>query len=751
VIKLPNTIMCSLEESINQMNKLSLNERSLTATNDIIHSKNAILTSGEYKGYSCFITDVTPICVELQIEEISYVLVEENDNKKIGEKANANGTSVIVDIIPEMYEITNVKNGVNIRLPVEAFMVVIVLKNGDILQKNGNKYYKKNKKITNEEDINERMLFDKEDVKDVEVFFCEKENNEEIYNMYAMVVDKKYTEFYGNNGRLLRKIGKQHVILFNRSVIFKKSMTKHLKNDFFLVKVGIYKNKIGKLVKTYDNNFSVTLNTNGKKISEIYVKKGDEYFCRKIVKDDLFKIDIILKSGKYIEVKEYSQNLYVGKEFQTNVQKTIRLDEIEILDLQIREKTKKEETKEEEINEEEINEEEINEEEINEEEFANENANEICDDALEEKKENQEDDDDEKEIDQYDDEVVENNNEVENFEVEMKSGFKDSARLNTMEKKLSEKENDILKTIEKCKRSFEYDTENTYAIIDKVNECIDLFKNDLLKISKAKNTDLVKKTDYTFIVALFVLYDLVKSGFAMQKSFNDYIEKLYNDGYLKGTFISGSIFLRKDKTEQLSISNIFSKIQMSESEYDSTKELLKKKKHLNVLKIMVNNCDKLLQDIFGKVVFNYDNKIEYIPIIRNNRKYNYPKYFITSKDLVSNNISSEATHILHGPLINKWIAGLREKQKKINDQEKKNIYKFIIDNFYKAPIILNNVDITSDIKYIELQRVYTKFVSKVDIHLKEKDIVRKKRIERKNKELSKIMSNRKIETLKMLC
>jgi len=743
--------MCSLEESINQMNKLSLNERSLTATNDIIHSKNAILTSGEYKGYSCFITDVTPICVELQIEEISYVLVEENDNKKIGEKANANGTSVIVDIIPEMYEITNVKNGVNIRLPVEAFMVVIVLKNGDILQKNGNKYYKKNKKITNEEDINERMLFDKEDVKDVEVFFCEKENNEEIYNMYAMVVDKKYTEFYGNNGRLLRKIGKQHVILFNRSVIFKKSMTKHLKNDFFLVKVGIYKNKIGKLVKTYDNNFSVTLNTNGKKISEIYVKKGDEYFCRKIVKDDLFKIDIILKSGKYIEVKEYSQNLYVGKEFQTNVQKTIRLDEIEILDLQIREKTKKEETKEEEINEEEINEEEINEEEINEEEFANENANEICDDALEEKKENQEDDDDEKEIDQYDDEVVENNNEVENFEVEMKSGFKDSARLNTMEKKLSEKENDILKTIEKCKRSFEYDTENTYAIIDKVNECIDLFKNDLLKISKAKNTDLVKKTDYTFIVALFVLYDLVKSGFAMQKSFNDYIEKLYNDGYLKGTFISGSIFLRKDKTEQLSISNIFSKIQMSESEYDSTKELLKKKKHLNVLKIMVNNCDKLLQDIFGKVVFNYDNKIEYIPIIRNNRKYNYPKYFITSKDLVSNNISSEATHILHGPLINKWIAGLREKQKKINDQEKKNIYKFIIDNFYKAPIILNNVDITSDIKYIELQRVYTKFVSKVDIHLKEKDIVRKKRIERKNKELSKIMSNRKIETLKMLC
>lgn len=729
--------MCNLEESINQMNKLSLNERSLTATNDIIHSKNAILTSGEYKGYSCFITDVTPICVELQIEEISYVLVEENDNKKIGEKTNANGTSVIVDIIQEMYEITNVKNGVNIRLPVEAFMVVIVLKNGDILQKNGEKYYKKNNKITNEKDINERMLFAKEDVNETEVFFCEKENYEEIHNMYAMVVDKKYTEFYGNNGRLLRRIGKQHVILFNRFIIFKKSMTKHLENDFFLVKAGIYKNKIGKLVKTYENNFSVTLNTNGKKLSDFYVKNGDEYICKKIVKDDLFYIDIILKSGKYIEVKEYSQNLYVGKEFQTNVQRTIRLDEIEILDLQIREKTKKEETKEE------------TKEEINEEEFTN--KNEICDNVLEEKRENQEDEDDEKEIDQYDDEFVENNIEVEIFEVEMKSGFKDSARLNTMEKKLSEKDNDILKTIEKCKRSFEYDTENTYAIIDKVNECINLFKTDLLKISKAKNTDLVKKTDYTFIVALLVLYDLVKSGFTMQKSFNDYIEKLYNDGYLKGTFISGSIFLRKDKTEQLFISNIFSKIQMTESEYNSTKELLKKKKHLNVLKIMVNNCDKLLQDIFGKIVFNYDNKIEYIPIIRNDIKYNYPKYFITSKDLVSNNISSKSTHILHGPLINKWIAGLREKQKKINDQEKKNIYKFIIDNFYKAPIILNNVDISSDIKYIELQRVYSKFVSKVDIHLKEKDIVRKKKIEIKNKGLAKIMSNRKNEILKMLC
>ena len=691
-------------------------------TNDIIHSKNAILTAGEYKGYSCFITDVSPMCVELQIDETSYVLVEENDNKKIGEKINAEyGSSVIVDIIPEMYEIINVKNGVNIRLPVEAFMIVIVLKNGDILQKNGEKYYKKNIKITNKEEINESILFDKEE--DVEVFFCEKENSKEIDNMYGMVIDKKYTDFYGNNGRLLRKIGKQYVILFNRFIIFKKSMTKHLKNDFFLVKAGIYKNKIGKLVKTFDNNFSVTLNTNGKKINEICVKKGDDYFSRRIVKDDLFTIDIILKSGKYIEVNDFSQNLYVGKEYLNNIQRTIKLDEIEILDLQIREKTKKEEIKEEEL-------------------LANEK--ELCDE--EEKQENQDvdDDDDEKEIDQYDDEVVENNNNnvVENSEVEMKSGFKDSSRLNTMEKKLSNKESDILKIIEKCKKSLEYDTENTYTIIDKANQCINLFKNDLLKINNVKNTELVKKTDFTFIVALLVLYDLVKSGFVMQRSFDNYIEKLYNDGYLKGTFISGSIFLRKDKVELLSLSTIFSKIQMSESEYNSTRELLKKKNHLSVIKIMVKNCHILLQDIFGKIVFNDKNEIEYIPVIRNNRKYNYPKYFLTSKDLVSNNISKDSKHILNGPLINKWIAGLREKEKSINNQEKKKIYKFIIDNFYKAPIILKNVDISSDVKYIELDRVYSKFVSKLHIHLKEKDIVRKKKMDVKQRDAMKIMSKR---------
>lgn len=735
--------MCDLAESINQMNKLAIadsnvndieesvinrmNNISLNEKFSFIHSKNAILNAGEFKGYYCFITDITPICVEVKLEETAYVFVKENETKKIGENIKTSyGESIILDIIPEMYEIYDMKKKMNIRLPCEAFTVMIVLKNGNLLKKNDEKYYYV-KNIKNE---NGNENFAETD------FTCEPNNiceditfmENEILNVYAMVINKKYTEFYGNSGLLLRNIGKQYLVSFNRYVIFKKTMVKNLDGDNVLIKNGVYKNNIGKLVKVYENNYSVTLNANAKKLHEIIVKAENgsaRYISKKIVKEDLFNIDIVLKSGNYFQVKQViSEGVFLGKEriFNQYIERKITMDEIEMIDFKIMSKNQKETEVETEIETETKN---------------------VIIDTLEEKEEILEDDlDDEKEIDQYDE-----SNDVVGEEVvgdpEMKSTFKDSGRLNSMEKKLSDKENDILKTIEKCKKSLEYDTENKYTIIDKVNECVEMFKNDLLKTTKVKvkNTDLVKKSDYTFVVALLLLYDLVKSGYTMQKSFDSYIEKLYNEGYIKGTFISGSIFLRKDKTDMSN--SIFSCIQMTDSEYDITKELLKKKNHLSVIKIIMKNCDKLLQNMFGKVVFNYDNKIEYIPIIRKDRS-NYPKYFLTSKDLVLKNISNDAKHILNGPLIKKWVDGLKRKEMDINDEKTKEIYRFIIENFNKAPIILKNVDIKSDIKYIELDRVYSKFVLKLSSHLKEKDIVRKKKIEKKNEEKMKILSNRSI-------
>ena len=728
--------MCDLAESINQMNKLaiadiavinqmnniSLNEKS-NEKFSFIHSKNAILNAGEFKGYYCFITDITPICVEVKLEETAYLFVnKENETKKIGEMI---GESIISDIIPEMYEIYDMKKNMNIRLPCEAFTVMILLKNGNLLKKNGEKYYYvKNNQNGNENFVETDFACEPNNIGE-DITFMENE----ILNVYAMVIDKKYTEFYGNSGVLLRNIGKQYQVSFDRFVIFKKTMVKNLDGDNVLIKNGVYKNKIGKLVKVYENNYSVTLNANAKKLHEIFVKTGESvrYLAKKIVKEDLFNIDIVLKSGNYFQVKQViSEGIFLGKERILNqyIERKITMEEIETIDFKIISKNQKES-------------------EI-EPETEPENEIKICD-TLEEKEEILEDDlDDEKEIDQYDDQNDDLNLDRDHDrDPEMKSTFKDSGRLNTMEKRLSEKENDILKTIEKCKKSLEYDTENKYAIIDKVNECVEMFKNDLVKIIKVKvnNTDIVKKSDYTFVVALMLLYDLVKSGYTMQKSFDSYIEKLYNEGYIKGTFISGSIFLRKDKDKTDMSKSIFSCIQMTDSEYDITKELLKKKNHLSVIKIIMKNCDKLLQNMFGKVVFNYDNKIEYIPIIRKDRS-NYPKYFLTSRDLVSNNISSDAKHILNGPLIKKWVDGLKRKELDINDEKTKEIYRFIIKNFKKAPIILKNVDIKSDIKYVELDRVYSTFVLKLSRHLKEKDIVRKKKIEKKNEEKIRILSNR---------
>ena len=661
--------MCSIDQSIKMMNHLSLNENNVSnVSRDFIHSKTAILTSGEYKGYSVFITDITPVCVELLFRENAYVNNNDKNNKKKGEKIiTVYGESTILDAIPEMYEIYDIK-GEFIRLPCEAFKVV---------------------------------------------------------EQKGEVIDKKFKEHYGKTGVLTRKIAKQYHVEFIRRVIFKQTMTKKLKDEFFLVKGGEYKNKIGKLFKTHENYFTVTVDANGKMINKIAFTRDNTIVSRNILKSDLFNVDVVLKTGKYFKVNEVvSKNPLVlsGTEYMDkgNDKKTISTKEIDTMYLKIVEKG---------VNH-------VEKEEI-------ETDKEYVLDEIVEKEEC--DEDDEIEIDNYDENTNENNeNNIE--EVEMKSTFKDSGRLNVMEEKISEKDNEVLKIVEKCKKSLEYDTENTFTIINQVNECLDMFKRDLLKLKDTNkkttnNMELIKKTDYTFIVALFLLYDLVKSGYIMSKSLDSYIEKLYNDGFLKSTFVTGSIFLRKDKMD--TSSTVFSNIQMTESEYNSTKELLKKKQYVNVLNIMVKNCDKLLQIMFGKITFNYNDTIEYIPIIRNNKIENYTKYFLTSKDLISKNISKDAKHILNGPLMNKWINELRKKEKNIENQKTKEIYRYVISNFYKAPIILKNVDVKSDIKYMELEKVYNKYVSKLDIHLKEKDIVRKKKIEFKSKETMRILLSRR--------
>ena len=141
----------------------------------------------------------------------------------------------------------------------------------------------------------------------------------------------------------------------------------------------------------------------------------------------------------------------------------------------------------------------------------------------EKEKNNDTEDNDEMEVENYGDEDenenIENSVEFETMgtENEMKSTFKDSGRLNVMEKKLSDEENDIKKLIEKCEKIIGYNTENNFKIIEKAIDSVKIFKNELSKFKKTKsNTGLVKRTDFTFIVACLLLHDLIKSGFIMQ-------------------------------------------------------------------------------------------------------------------------------------------------------------------------------------------------------------------------------------------
>ena len=709
-----------------------------------VHTKNVLMTTGQYKGHSAFVYEFYGPKVVIEITETGYVFANIYGNKNMGDKIMTTyGESVIVDKIDKMYAVNiktknaeNVANIQEIRLfEKDCMRVVFVNENSikklaQIVRASGNKYevavldliYKNNF------DENDILLQLSEIIKKREyVKTFEKKIFNKVGMEYFMILRE---DSAGKFGKFSRMISEQYSVEYKTQISVLKTFVEFDKKNQsrVIVKKGVYKNKTGKLVNMEDSHVKVELQTIGKKIVKHTVKGGVE---KKITLDNIFHTDLLLMNGKYFQVSNIIGDTFRGYQMGSSEQIDINESDITMFmpGFEILSDDSTEESDEQDIQ-------------------TNDDLDFIFETTTTNENEESVDYEDETEQNEYEnggDEVE--NMEIEYNEVEMKESYKDIERTGYMQRVLSKDEKDILKYIEKLFNIIGYpdDLVNKYNIVEKALEAINKMKSDLERL----NITEWKSSDIKYVIACLSLYEILKMGTNISKlTFGGYISRLFDIGYFTKSNISGSMFmLHLDKSD---IKTCLDIICIKKTE---VKKLYKSGNYLDIVKIMMDNCSSILQEWYGKVVFGYkETEIEYIPVCKPNYVKEYPKYYVTAKELISGNeIPATANKVIWNPetltMINKVKMSLNKKMSKESNDSVKNIYKFVIENIDNTPFVLEKYNNSSDkneiLKCKELKRTFDMFIIKAKSYFEEVSKEKQEKQQLINNENERVNKKRK--------
>lgn len=692
------------------------------------HGKHVIMISGNYKGYNGFVYDFYPERLNVEVEEFSYILAE--SEFKIGAEIMTHfGKSKIVSKVDPMFKIV-CENNQEINLPKYCFIrLVLFIENGILkiaqyLKDVGN--MKREMVVLN---LTYDKSCDKTDlvkiVSDALVSGCYRELygetivkhdvdcSTEYYMVCQSPMNKGEKNYFGKYGKLLSKVPQQYFINYKHVVKLQTGSVSFVEGNNVIIQKGIYKNKRGKVVSTECATLNIQIDAIGKMINEHVVKNT----IRKIRNDDVFYCDFKLKNGNYFQVVECKNrdSIFVGMEMQVSgiISSTIcSKDIMEVMPgftiLNSGSMT-------------------VITEETEETEDTEDTEDMIVMDSIETAMEQMDIDDDESEVDGYADVDVVETVEMENYQYENKEGqmketFKDTERSSFGQRTLSKDEKEYVKMIEKCMIMGDV---NIYSLLDRVNDAVEKMKLELKKIDVLS----WKSTDVKYIVTCLVAYEIIRNGNSMSSyDFRDYITKLYESGYFTKNSILNTEFIRDDEK----IDNMESCLYFIQEERTNMKKLFKESKFLDIVRIIVKNCDYLLQLWFGKVMFIENKKIEFIPVSKPNTIREYPKYFLTTDDIVKDVTVDTAKRIMWGPeskkLINVWKGILDQRLQKEKNETAKELYSFVRDNLENAPFVLRELELSGDkldqLKYRELKRSFESFSGKLKIHVEKKKQIR---------------------------
>ena len=311
----------------------------VTRGSKFTHSKNIIMTRGFHKGYYGYITQVIPSRAEVEILEKQYVHYD--PKYKIGDKI---GKNIITNIIPSLYGIL-VNQGdriVELRFPSNVVLPVVVYKKNNQFRLGYLINIQKPEKniicdivplrLKYSDSAKPTELFDqlstiiKQDKlqsvirRDAQfVTECQMLNVElpEHYFVLAKPENPNDEDFQGVYGKVNKIIDQQFEIVKPKTIFINPNYVKENADGSAIITQGMYKNQIVKFIKKHPKSFMVYLDTIGKKINYITVKKCDpnvtyqdcsEYSQQPITEQDMFYMDLLLNNGNLFEVKSIRPN-----------------------------------------------------------------------------------------------------------------------------------------------------------------------------------------------------------------------------------------------------------------------------------------------------------------------------------------------------------------------------------------------------------------------------------------------------------
>jgi hypothetical protein len=517
-----------------------------------------------------------------------------------------------------------------------------------------------------------------------------------------------------------------------------------IKDGKVIIRSGEYKNKVGEVIKMNKARLSIHIDAINKNISRHVVFENSIINERNVEADDVFYNDIIL-NGNIINVTKVTGEMIYGFDKDNNIV-TFKEVEIEkylpgfkILKQKKDENNYIENEDDMFINDEVVEEEEVVEDQGDEVEVMGYETN--VDSGANENK-------DEKNVDE--------NGGVSVDEVEFKVSFKDMERCAFVTQKLSKDETEVMNSIDKVIKLLNYpdDIINRYSLLEKIREAVKLMKDELKRV----NITTWKNSDMKYVVLYLIMVEIVKNreSYITYNTFNNQIEKLYNIGYFKKSDVMGSCFLITEKGNTDIINTCFGLIMLSEEESKQMRKLFKESRYLEIAMKMIENSGKILQEWYGKIDLRGCKKVDIkiYNVADGRREKEYPKYFLTTNDILSGNIPKTSNKIMWGPqseyLVNIWKTGLNNKMNLCDNIEKKSIYEYVINNFDNAPFMRDYIpsNEVEKIKYTELMKTFVKFVGQlreyVDMKKNEKMCklnernIEKERVNKKRREFSEL-------------
>lgn len=735
----------NMKNEKNMENEKTKNIKKEKKSKKFIHGNNVVMLCGQYKGYNGFVYEYFPEKLTLLVDEERYVEAGCYIDNNIGDYImTPYGNAKIllkIESLNNVYVSSVDENGKDtsyeIRLPAHCFKRYVtffdngVLKIAELLSVRGDYYKMAVVDVSN----NGSKKMDKQELM-AYISKCFKTNgltyngkitklaiecSDEFYIVCKHPANRNDKDLFGIYGKLKSSIPEQLLVSVKCSLSVNKNSAS-IDGKKVKVKSGLYKNKTGELVNIDDAYLSVQIEAVNKIISDHYVCLSNGHSTRrKIIPSDVFYMDFELKNGNYFQVTECYDNVFVGieKVQTTFVEKTISNQDIHkimpgfiITDKVVGTQAIQESN----------------------------HDNCFVLDSIDEECEIGDDDYDEHQEAEYGDgsnDVVDDY-EYERTEGEMKETFKDTERSGFVEKSLTKEESEYMKMIVKC-CDLIGEVQSPYLLVDKVSDIVKIMKTELQKISV---TDWCQ-SDTKYIVACLVAYEVMKSGLQMTiYDFRKYGQKLYDSGVIKASTITNSGFIRCE--DNLNADSCWYSICMSDEDKHQFKQMYKMKKYDNLVKDIMERCHKMLGIWFGPVCFALDvTKMELIPVAKPNTKREYPKYFLTTQDIVTNNTVETAKRIVWGPesqkLVNVWKKSLNERLQKENNQKIKTIYHFVRDNIDNAPFVLKNLETSSDkmdqLKHKELKRTFDMFKDKLRTYVENNN-------QRKNKRLTEALEEK---------